>query len=122
MSMSNKHGTFLGASTLRRASFVMAATGIASNAGISNGAAAAAAAGAAGAGGAAVAVAGGLGVAVGVAEEPLQENLNARALEVINRIQAKLTGRDFTNNDYDADFTVGEQVKKCFVLCSLFFV
>jgi serine/threonine-protein kinase mTOR len=28
-------------------------------------------------------------------EAPLQENLNARALEVINRVQAKLTGRDF---------------------------
>jgi len=44
--------------------------------------------------------------------EPLQENLNARALEVINRIQAKLTGRDFAKNDESDDLNVEEQVER----------
>jgi FKBP12-rapamycin complex-associated protein len=35
-------------------------------------------------------------------EDPL-EDLNTRALEVINRIQAKLTGRDFIDEDEDED-------------------
>jgi len=59
--------------------------------------------------------------------EPLQENLNARALEVINRIQAKLTGRDFATNDDADDLTVEEQVERLIMeatsvenLCQLF--
>lgn len=42
-------------------------------------------------------------------DEPLQENLNARALEVINRIQAKLTGRDFNDTE---ELTVEQQVHR----------
>lgn len=38
------------------------------------------------------------------------DTLNARALEVITRIQAKLTGRDFVSNDDDDDLKVDEQV------------
>lgn len=68
------------------------------------------------------------------ADEPLQENLNTRyvqrttdmsflsshlnvscrALEVVNRIQAKLTGRDFLKPDDDEseDFTIEQQVDR----------
>lgn len=35
-----------------------------------------------------------------------------RALEVINRIQAKLTGRDFAKNDESDDLNVEEQVER----------
>ena len=88
--------------------------------------------------------------------EPLQENLNTRyrkhaphyfylntaayltlppslsvieyrALEVINRIQAKLTGRDFVKNDDSDDLTIEEQVERLIMeatsvenLCQLF--
>jgi FKBP12-rapamycin complex-associated protein len=46
-------------------------------------------------------------------EEPFQENVNTRALEVINRIQAKLTGRDFLKYDETGeDFTVEQQVDR----------
>jgi FKBP12-rapamycin complex-associated protein len=45
-------------------------------------------------------------------DEPMQENLNARALEVINRIQAKLTGRDFARDEEGEDLTVAEQVDR----------
>jgi FKBP12-rapamycin complex-associated protein len=47
-------------------------------------------------------------------DEPLQENLNTRALEVVNRIQAKLTGRDFLKPDDDEseDFTIEQQVDR----------
>ena len=49
-------------------------------------------------------------------DEPLQENLNARALEVINRIQAKLTGRDFLKGPQEAeegaDLSVEQQVSR----------
>ena len=50
-----------------------------------------------------------------------------RALEVINRIQAKLTGRDFVKNDDSDDLTVEEQVERLIIeatsvenLCQLF--
>jgi phosphatidylinositol kinase/protein kinase (PI-3 family) len=46
------------------------------------------------------------------AAEPLQENLNARALEVINRIHSKLTGRDFATSDDDIEMSVEEQVNR----------
>jgi len=45
-------------------------------------------------------------------EHPTEENLNARALEVITRIQAKLTGRDFCKTDDDDDFLVEQQVDR----------
>jgi hypothetical protein len=67
-------------------------------------------------------------------DEPHQENLNARwrksnyrlqnnllffliynffrALEVINRIQAKLSGRDFIKNDDSEDLNVEQQVDR----------
>lgn len=35
-----------------------------------------------------------------------------RALEVITRIQAKLTGRDFAKSDGDMDLTVEQQVDR----------
>ena len=35
-----------------------------------------------------------------------------RALEVINRIQAKLTGRDFAKSDDSEDLTVDQQVDR----------
>jgi FKBP12-rapamycin complex-associated protein len=35
-----------------------------------------------------------------------------RALEVINRIQAKLTGRDFARHDESDDLTVEQQVNR----------
>jgi len=64
---------------------------------------------------------------IGEDGEPLQENLNARALEVINRIQAKLTGRDFTTSDDSEDLTIQEQVERLILeatsvenLCQLF--
>lgn len=37
---------------------------------------------------------------------------NNRAIEVINRIQAKLTGRDFLINDEGEDFTIEQQVDR----------
>jgi serine/threonine-protein kinase mTOR len=50
-----------------------------------------------------------------------------RALEVINRIQAKLTGRDFLKNEDAEDFTVAQQVDRLITeatsienLCQLF--
>ena len=44
---------------------------------------------------------------------PLQEDLNARAVEVINRIHSKLTGRDFATTDDDNDvLTVEQQVDR----------
>jgi hypothetical protein len=49
------------------------------------------------------------------------------ALEVINRIQAKLTGRDFAKNEEADDLTIEEQVERLIVeatsienLCQLF--
>ena len=36
----------------------------------------------------------------------------SRALEVISRIQAKLTGRDFAKYDFDPDLTVQQQVDR----------
>lgn len=45
-------------------------------------------------------------------EPATEENLNARALEVITRIQAKLTGRDFCKSDDDDDFLVEQQVDR----------
>jgi FKBP12-rapamycin complex-associated protein len=35
-----------------------------------------------------------------------------RALEVITRIQAKLTGRDFAKSDLDPDLTVDKQIDR----------
>lgn len=54
---------------------------------------------------------------------------HCRALEVINRIQAKLTGRDFLKPDDDdsEDFTIEQQVDRLIIeatsienLCQLF--
>eukprot|EP00595_Chromulina_sp_UTEXLB2642_P002805 CAMPEP_0196768394 /NCGR_PEP_ID=MMETSP1095-20130614/42695_1 /TAXON_ID=96789 ORGANISM="Chromulina nebulosa, Strain UTEXLB2642" /NCGR_SAMPLE_ID=MMETSP1095 /ASSEMBLY_ACC=CAM_ASM_000446 /LENGTH=222 /DNA_ID=CAMNT_0042137917 /DNA_START=4710 /DNA_END=5378 /DNA_ORIENTATION=+ len=54
-------------------------------------------------------------------------NMNSRALEVINRIQAKLTGRDFTRFDDNEELTIEQQVDKLIIeatsnenLCQLF--
>lgn len=44
--------------------------------------------------------------------EPFQENLNARALEVINRILSKLTGRDFAKSDDAEDLNIEQQVDR----------
>ena len=60
---------------------------------------------------------------------PLQEDLNARAVEVINRIHSKLTGRDFATTDDDNDIlTVEQQVDRLINeatsienLCKLYF-
>ena len=60
---------------------------------------------------------------------PLQEDLNARAVEVINRIHCKLTGRDFATTDDDNDvLTVEQQVDRLINeatsienLCKLYF-
>jgi hypothetical protein len=53
--------------------------------------------------------------------------LHRSALEVINRIQAKLTGRDFAKNEEADDLTIEEQVERLIVeatsienLCQLF--
>jgi len=60
-------------------------------------------------------------------DEPLLENLNARALEVINRIHAKLTGRDFSTSEESDDLSVEQQVDRLIVeatsvenLCQLY--
>jgi FKBP12-rapamycin complex-associated protein len=45
-------------------------------------------------------------------DPPNEENLNARALEVITRIQAKLSGKDFKKFDDDDDLNVEQQVNR----------